>query len=492
MSHFVKTVLPSSFNYGSGMPLASLVDVHSHGVDSDWMRKSAAAGVFKDADIVPEKGSAYVHLIAMGDGEHYGANRNADRFDKESHYIDIPHPKHGTPNRVLINKGNKETYDTFEKYAHVYLNHVNKDPKKAEGDVVKAAHNDDMARVELIIKVPEDKWHDDLEKLASGGDVAFSMSCTVPYDVCSYCGNKAANRSKYCEHAKYNMGSITKEGSEICVVNDHMRYFDISKVVVPADRIAFGLLKAASTGIVSGSELAEQLNIVAPEDIMATPATIDKLAMIRKLSEIEKEIEATAEGDSPINSCAQSFDKDVFSKDVQDDDMRTLTGVSRADIPSVLGSLADAKITLSLQDFFKLVMGNKFEALAPHMDSAQNMLPGIFSRMGDGPCKMTSGMGEMELGEGLVPRKVRDIIQELIPSSSMDSEPTQRRMTVKILRGGSPAKIIKASNHDILMGTADLVAERLAAVYAMYKVSYCQRVGNNEDIWTKAVLHNYC
>ena len=492
MNNFVKTVLPSAFNYGSGMPLASLVDVHSRGIDSNWMNKAAAAGVFKDADIKPEKGFAHIHLIAMGDGEFYGANRNADRFDKESHYIDIPYPKHGTPNRVLINKGNKETHETFEKYAKVYLNHVNKDPSKAEGDVVKSAHNDRMSRVELIIKVPEDKWRDDLEKLASGGDVAFSMSCTVPYDVCSYCGNKAPNRNKYCEHAKYNMGSITKEGSEICVVNDHMRYFDISKVVVPADRIAFGLLKAASTGIVSGSELAERLHIVAPEDLMDTPATLDKLAMIRKLAEIEKEIEATADGDSPLNSCANSFDKDVFSKDMADDDMRTLTDVSRADIPSVLGSLADAKITLSLQDFFKLVMGSKFEALSPHMDTAEDMLPGIFTRMGKGPCKMMSGMGDMELGEGMVPRKVRDIIQQMIPSSSMDSEPTQRRVTVKILRGGGPAKIIKASNHDILMGSSDLVAERLAAVYAMYKVSYCQRVGNNEDVWAKAVLHNYC
>ena len=180
MSGFVKLIMPASFNYTDGMPLASLVDVHSSGIDSQWLTKRAAAGVFKDVDIKPEKGQAYIHLIAMGDSEAYGQNRNGDIFYKQSRLVDIPNPAHGVSKQLRINKGNKETHHTFQKYAKVYRNHCNRDPKKAEGEVVKSAHNDEMSRVELIIKVPEDKWSDDLHKIANGEDTTFSMACKIP------------------------------------------------------------------------------------------------------------------------------------------------------------------------------------------------------------------------------------------------------------------------------------------------------------------------
>jgi hypothetical protein len=490
MSNFVKMVLPSAYSYADGMPLASIVDVHAHGVDAQWMRKRAAAGVFKDVDIKPEKGKAFMHLIAMGDGEHYGANRNGDNFLKRAQMITIPNPKPGTPNLVKIHKGNMETYDTFEKYAKVYLNHDNKDPKKAKGDVEKAAHNDNMARVELIIKVPEDEWRDDLEKMARGEDVAFSMSCTVPYDICSECGNKASNRGNYCDHLTNHMGTITKQGNQICAINDHMRYFDISKVVVPADRIAFGLLKAASSvGTVSGAELAEQFNVVAPDLLLNDNLTIDKLATLRKLSEIEKEIEAVADSDTNMGSECKALNPDVFVRDLDSDSMKPLEEMRRVEIPALLGNLADMKIMLSLKDFVRLLMGSKFGDVQDAVPEAENLMPGVFGRMMSSPCSMLSDAGSMDLEDSVLPRGVRDMIQDIIPGKSLAAEPSQRRVTITVIRGGGPdMKVVKSSN---LHTGASPLAERLAQAYAMYKLAFCQHIGEDEQIWTRAVLHDY-
>jgi hypothetical protein len=223
MTPFIKTILPSSFGYSD--PIASLVDVHSKGVDSTWLSKRAAAGMFRDVDIRPEKDHSYIHLIAMGDAEFYGLNRNGDGFLKQGRMLTIPNPHDGKTTQVKIHCGNVDTHHTFEKVAKVYRNHVNKDPKKAEGDVYKSAHNDDMNRVELLVRVKNAGWEDELQKLASGEDIPFSMSCKVPYDVCTECGHKAAKRADYCDHLKHHMGEITKSGNQIGMMNDHMVYF---------------------------------------------------------------------------------------------------------------------------------------------------------------------------------------------------------------------------------------------------------------------------
>lgn len=489
----IKTILPSAFDFGDS--LVSLVDVHSQGVDRSWMSKRAAAGIFKDADIKPEKDHSFIHLIAMGDAEFYGANRNGDYFYKSGRAVEVPHPKKGVSKILNIEKGNKETHKTFETNAKVYRNHQNKDPQKAHGDVVKSAHNEPMSRVELMIKVPNATWQDELEKLASGGDVPFSMSCKIPYDYCSECGNRARTRREYCSDLKDHMGEITKEGNHIGAINDGMVYFDISKVVVPADRIAFGLLKAASdtTRTVGGAELAESLDMFTPEehadDLIIGSRHLNKLAMIRKLSEIEKEIESHADGKSPLNQCSMAFDPEV-QPDLDDDDVSKLQ-VPRDQVSDVLGSMADVKISLSLKDFLRMIMGSKFGDVEAQVPQAESMLPGIFGRMTKLPASSVSGFDDFNLSDGVIPRRVREVIGKNVPGQSLDDEPVSRRMTIMILRGKSPLKL-KSVEQEKSGGATSVLAERLAMAYAMYKVAFCQYIGDNDRVTAeRAVLQHY-
>lgn len=185
------------------------------------------------ADEVP------VHLIALGAWEAYGANRNGDAF-RESAL--------------------KRYHSTFEKHAYFYRNHKNRDPKRSYGIVKCSVYNPVMRRVELLVALNgSDKAAQrngglvadrEIEKLARGDDLGVSMACRVPYDECSYCGNRAANRAEYCTEktcaaggCRDNLGRLVKVGNDfhhLFVHNDHPTFFDISHVFRPADRIAYG------------------------------------------------------------------------------------------------------------------------------------------------------------------------------------------------------------------------------------------------------------
>ena len=447
----------------------------------DWNERVYNLEIEEDHDYVG--GGFYSH----------NCNRNGDIFLRKSAYAEIPNPKEGTPRNVKIDQGLIETHRTFEKYAKVYRNHVNKDPKKAHGDVVKSAFNDSMDRVELLIKVANDAWEAEIQDLANEKDVDFSMSCKVPYDLCTECGNKAANRSQYCDHLKNHMTEITKQGNQIGAINDHQTFFDISRVTTRADRIALGLLKAASDGskVVSGAELSEEFNLCPPVDLgyvdpwFIAPAMTDKKAVLRKLSDIEKEIEGIGCGDSPFNRLAMSMGPES-TPDIADDDLESLQ-VPRSQTMDLLGSLADVKIALSLKDLMKIILGKRYDEASSSVDEAQNMLPGVFSR----EAESSEETSDFDFGNSLLPRVVRDTIHKLIPSHSLGEDPVRRRVVITVLRGKDAPKLMSPIGLDKEGSTSEL-AERLAKAYASYKVAFCQRAGLENKVLTKlAVLQHY-
>lgn len=70
-------------------------------------------------------------------------------------------------------------------------------------------------------------------------------NCKVAFDVCSSCGNKAKTPKEYCEHAKYAMKKIARDGHRFHVRNPDPRFFDQSHVVIPAEKTAGVMEKVA-------------------------------------------------------------------------------------------------------------------------------------------------------------------------------------------------------------------------------------------------------
>jgi hypothetical protein len=484
----LKVVLPHAFNLG--VPVARIVDLHSRGVDRGWMQKRAAVLTKEIAAVRPEKGHTFIHAISLGSMEAYGANRNGDGFNEKSARYEAFDPKPGGPKSLMLDGGLMQFHQTFTKYAKVYKDHVNKDPALASGMIVAEAYNPDMRRGELLIKVQNDKWAPELEKMANGEDPPFSMSCKVPYDICSACLNKAPSRAQYCDHLKDEMGTVKEAGHQIFAINDRPCYFDYSGVFRPADRIAFGLQKVASTGempqeFIPSTMLAEMWGLKVPNSVLydSSPRPVqEKLAAMERLAAMEKQIEARGQLFNP------EVDQGVASGSLPEDELDKLRSV---DWNELMGALAQAQVCLPMKDFFRLMLGNKYDSVAGEMGSAQSLLPGIFSRMlnsGDGVEDVT-GTTAYDPATSLMPKSVRDVIESVKPSMSLAEGPVGRRLSITIIRGGSPDGMRKLSA-DL---RASKTAQYMAKQYAAYQLAFSRaQEGAGDGLATGlALLQNY-
>ena len=220
----------------------------------------------------PILGKTQILLTALGSSSFWGNNVNGDAF----------------PEEALSHRGSDYGVDTFKVYAKVYKHHVNKDPNNSYGDVVLAVYNPTYHRVELIIALDNAKCPEEVAKANAGEHIDFSMGCRVPWDECSICGNRAPTTKQYCEHLKYYMGRIhPPTGKMAFAVNRFPKFFDISIVLIGADRIAKSLLKVAS---LNGAKIAETKQAEIEKEIPATeaPASQDSIDnLVRAIPEVK-------------------------------------------------------------------------------------------------------------------------------------------------------------------------------------------------------------
>lgn len=136
----------------------------------------------------PRAGSQYVLVNAMGASEYYGSNANGDWWPEKA-LKHAPHTWKGVP---LVDIPLARTwpygYPTFYQ-AKPFAHHKNSDPSRGFGEVELALWNEPMHRVELVLRVDEEKctrfggtefW----EALLRGEHPDVSMGARVPYDTC--------------------------------------------------------------------------------------------------------------------------------------------------------------------------------------------------------------------------------------------------------------------------------------------------------------------
>jgi hypothetical protein len=241
------------------------------------------------AGVRPENGTIYTLVNALGAGEYFGSNANADYFD-ESGLIHRPDQWAGDP-ALDAEVGRKWGYGFPTFYgAHVFPHHRNQDPAKSIGDVVFAAWNPRMRRVELVTKTHEARcraqgvtsiW--DKLKALEYADV--SMGARVPGDLCSCHADWAAfeaakktynprvhanegvavaeyhkrspirgwakTRKEYCENMLRKPNTILPDGKKVFVHNHYPKFFDISYVFVGADRTAKAMIHIRTVATIS-------------------------------------------------------------------------------------------------------------------------------------------------------------------------------------------------------------------------------------------------
>lgn len=285
-----------------------------------------------------------IHLVALGDYEHFGANRNADGFSKDACV---------------------KYHDTFVKHGHVFSHHHN-DAEKDEilGSIKASAYNEKMGRVELFIWADKEKAKEGLDTLEKTGECAFSMACRVPGDYCGVCGQFRKNSSdpNMCDHIRNQLGKVAEDGKVVYMDNRDPDWFDISFVTRPADRIAYSLKVAAETsdGVVTSEMLAKAAGIVAPSYL--DPGLVaDKRATLRKLAEAydaHGRDKAKAELMAPVAKQAEA---------VLDD--RTIETLRQMPVKQTTAFLVDHGVFLGPEAFCRYAMGPKsaeFAEVGPH------------------------------------------------------------------------------------------------------------------------------
>ena len=261
-------------------------DVFNITEDRRWLTKQAMQDVYhpevqnyiKNAKPIPDL--IQVLLTALGAASYWPQNVNGDSF----------------PEEALKHKGSDYGYETFLTNANYFNHHINKDPALAKGRVLHSVWNEKMKRVELVVGINPNLDPDAATALDNGENLTFSMGARLPYDVCTICANKAKTRAEYCDHLLYQLNQIDPAtGRLVGAINPFPKFFDISRVLIPADKTAYLWEKIASAANhplykVSSAKLAQtpvsQWSTMKPE--------LQKTASVGKTAEIKKQIIAVS------------------------------------------------------------------------------------------------------------------------------------------------------------------------------------------------------
>ena len=378
MSNFNKIIELDEYFHG-GKTFEPTVQLISPGRRTFSNSKVASEASEWSKSISPEEGSTFILVLAMGSSEFYGPNRNGDAF-RESEL--------------------KKKYKTFETNAHVFRSHVNKDPAKSMGSVVKAFYNDSMHRVELVLKLVNSKCPDIVDKIHSGETVAVSMGCKIEYDVCTICGNKAPSRKEYCEHLLNELNDIYPDGRIVAADNPDPNFFDISVVYKPADKTGYMLKKIASQGGMS-----EPLEAGVPSSILAekVAARTAIAKYLTKAADIDKIVTGVGFGISNGSTA------DTLTKPTSADSLykkwlvsivpklasnhmpiagSDLESISHSEFPKVINTLSKMGIFLTTPEFLDLMFlklsGKKApEGLASKLISLQGDIFSLLAKYPD-------------------------------------------------------------------------------------------------------------
>ena len=488
----IKLITPGSYDFDE--PVAQLVKVSSRGLlGSDrrsFVKRASADMADKVAGIHTEPGEELVHLLALGDTERFGPNRNGDGFK-----------------RAIC----EEWHPTFKKYARWYRHHKNKDPSKGYGIVKLSTFNDSMGRIELLVALNGTKEaaerngclvaDEEIEKLANDEEIAVSMATKVSHDICSGCGNKARSRKEYCgpELCKYgglrdNIGKIFEDGHILHADNPDPRFFDISAVYRPADRIAYVLGKAAECDTLmkaaseetrlGGAEIAERLNVTAPlwlidEGPWGSREVIGQLKAATDLMNLENDAAVKIP-----NAVDRSF-TDV----VQQPSTDTAEMQKQAKLSHIMQALANANCLLPVQDFLMLVGGKGPEKTAQAADLVAGQLPGIYNRLASDPGLEQALRTNPYLPSGVPPRRVRDWVAKHAHSWSLDRDRIIERLQLSVLRQPAPPRL-----RTITKEAAASNVDALAREYALYQLAFLQSRADSPEAaltYSAVIRHNY-
>lgn len=336
-------------------------------------KHASSAALDYGSTIQSMPGRHVVLVLAMSASEFYGPNKNGDGFSEGAIY--------GANNKCLVaeHESLPKHHHTFEQMGNVFTHHVNKDPERNYGRILKSFYNYGMHRVELMLEIDERKAAGEffLHKIEQGEYPGVSMGCKIKYDVCNICGNKAPTRAQYCNHVnnmdpEYGMNRLLSDGQRCFVWNPSPGLFDISFVWKPADQLGYMMKKVAhDVYAIRGSRvLGERVQWLGREK-----------SALAKLSEIDKVIHGdvantTSTSDASIQAALKQFQQTpACSMDPVTN--RAAAMCAPYDVRTIVNSMCMIGMAPTAKDMFRILSAKQglepdpaYEAVAGAMQSA--------------------------------------------------------------------------------------------------------------------------
>lgn len=454
--------LVGSYDFSFNEAASRLIKCHSRGVDFSNFSKTASSDEMraKIAKLKVAPDQTYVHVLAVGDTEKTGANRNADGFS---------------------GLWNKTAYEHFLS-GHLFKHHKNDDPAKSVGKVAIAHYNEPMGRIELVIGMDNKKCAEEVSKVNKGEDIAVSMGCKVAHDVCSICDNKAKTPENYCDHMKTAAGKILDDGRVVYVDNPDPKYFDISIVHRPADRCAFSFNKVAGVNEwVSSVDLARAVGLTEGGTL---GYNLKIASAIRKLSAMEKQVEGMIDGEkSKELASVLPVESDDSAKVCNDISKKLCSG----DLKNVIASLADHRVLLTEADFFKIALGKGYEEVKADLDKVAAYLPGVYTRMLNDPSSWDVVESMTDGNKDYLALSVSDGVKKLAGYCRIDMSTVSKSVVKSLLSNVKVSNIKKAEDKN----TSSSRFKALADIYASYKLATILLTDADAIMTKSVVVSNY-
>lgn len=462
----IKFTSTSDFNY----------DIESVSLITDSYQLTKRASARDLLKFARTPGQSDLHVIALGAYEGTGYNRNGDAF-KEADC--------------------KSNYHYFKQADRaVHRHHKNKPADPKFGNIKAAAYNDAMKRIELIIGLDNEKCADILDEQEKKGFTNWSMASKQAHDSCSWCGHKAKSDADRCEHIPAKIGELNKEGEMCGMLNPDPKWFEISYVHRPADRIGMSLKMASDKvkPMLPKDYLAVYTGFEAPADeLYISKKASDKRYLIKKLAEMEKHIDTVAskgpksKKDTYLHTQASKINKSEKMGDKDMDDLR------KHNPNKAMRAMSEKGEILGPDEFSKYIFGDKVDK--SHVDGMKTHLPDAFSSM-----EQAGTQGEIANDErfepsssDMIPHELKALVQKLFSSHSLMGDPASKRVMKITIEMGSPSESLKPTPKPEEK-SKEAFDKELAKVYTSYKLAALNYLYENnkldDEIMLNALIQN--
>ena len=327
-----------------------------------------------------------------------------------------------------------------------------------------------MRRVELVIGLDNDKCAEEIQKLAEGKQINVSMAAKVAYDKCTWCGYEAKDDRHRCKHIPKELGEINKRGEMCSMDNINPKWFELSIVGRPADRIGMSLKLASDNSYIKTATDYKSLypGFVVPDDdsLYISKYASEKRELLKKLAALEKHVDAVLTNkpkDSKDKYLAEHKTKLSESDSISESTMDEL----RKHEPSkLLKALADQGIIFSPEDFIKYLFGsNKLGKSEDLFSKVKSRLPSIFSSLNDDDA-VNNEKYEPSNGSSL-PKGLSSLVKNLFDDHSLFEAPAQSRIMRITIVKKRPSDKSKHKEEP----SKEAAVKEIAEQYAAYKLA---------------------